>query len=272
MKPRPFDYQAAESVEEVLEVLAELGDEVKILAGGQSLGAMLNLRLVEPELLVHVGRIEELSFIRAADGYLEVGAATTQAQLMAWPGLAEKAPLLAAALPHLGHFQTRAQGTVGGSLSHADPSSELPLCLATLGGEVVLKNKSGERRLSAEDFQQGMLSTARAVDELLTMVRYPLAKPATGYGFSEIARRRGDFAVVDVAAQVWDQGIRLGVGGVADRPAVREWGRLSGTELDDALNEFAWGLGGDDDIHATAQYRRQLGRRLGRRTIEEAAP
>ncbi len=271
VKPRPFDYLAPGSVDEVLDTLAELGEEAKLLAGGQSLGAMLNLRLAEPELLIHVGGLDELSYLRETDGFLEVGAATTQSQLMAWPGLAERAPLLAVALPHLGHFQTRAQGTVGGSLSHADPSSELPLCLATLGGEVVLKSKRGERTLAAADFQQGMLSTARAEDELLTQVRFPLVRPDSGYAFSEIARRRGDFAVVDVAAVVGPDGIRIGVGGVADRPAVCEWGMLDGDALDDALNEFAWELGGDDDIHASAQYRRQLVRRLGRRTIEEAA-
>lgn len=270
MKPRPFDYVAAESMDEVLDTLAQLGDEAKLLAGGQSLAAMLNFRLLEPEVLIYIGGLEALSFIRAKDGFLEVGAATTQAQLMAWPELARRAPLLGAALPHLGHFQTRAQGTVGGSLAHADPSSELPLCLATLGGQVVLKSKRGERTLRAEEFQQGVLSTACAADELLTMVRFPLARPGTGYAFSEVARRHGDFAVVDVAAAVSADGIRLGVGGVADCPAVRDWGLLSGAELDEALNEFAWELGGDDDIHASAQYRRQLVRRLGRRTIEEA--
>lgn len=271
MKPRPFDYLAAESVDEVVENLAQLGGEAKLLAGGQSLAAMLNLRLLEPELLIHVGGLDDLSFLRADGDFLEVGAATTQAQLMAWPELADRAPLLAAALPHLGHFQTRAQGTVGGSLSHADPSSELPLCLATLGGEVVLESKRGERTLAAGEFQQGMLSTARAEDELLSRVRFPLARPGTGYAFSEIARRRGDFAVVDVAAAVGADGIRIGVGGVADRPAVRQWGMLAGAELDDALNELAWELGASDDIHASAQYRRQLVRRLGRRTVEEAA-
>ncbi len=270
MKPKEFDYVAAESAEEALAELAENGDTAKILAGGQTLGAMLNLRLVEIEVLVDIACIPALSYIRAADGMVEVGAATTQAALLAWGCLAEQVPLLAAAMPHIGHYQTRNRGTVCGSLAHADPSSELPLCLATLGGEVVLRSARGERVLGADAFQTGMLSTARQPDEMLAAARYPLRRNGEGFAFHEVARRRGDFAVVAVAAAVTSDGIRLGVSGVADRPAVAEWGDLEGSALDDALNEFAWELGGYDDIHATAKYRRKLVRKLGRQVIEEA--
>ncbi len=272
MKPKEFDYLAAATVEEAAAVLAESGPDARILAGGQSLVAMLNLRLVDAPLLVDISRIEGLSYIRADDAMLEVGAATTQNELLAWDGLAERVPMLHAALPHIGHFQTRNRGTVCGSLAHADPSSELPLCLATLGGEVVLRSARGERVLSADEFQTGMLSTARAPDELVAAARYPLRRAGEGYAFDEVAMRRGDFAIVSLAAVVSESTIRLGIGGVADRPAVRQWDMLEGTALDDALNAFAWELGGYDDVHATARYRRELVRRLGRRVIEEARP
>ncbi|NQU70860.1 MAG: FAD binding domain-containing protein, partial [Rhodospirillales bacterium] len=156
------------------------------------------------------------------------------------------------------------------SLAHADPSSEIPLCLAMLGGEVILKSASGERRLGAADFQTGMLSTAKRDDEMLIAARFPIAEAGTGYAFNEMAQRRGDFAIVAVAATVSASKIRFGVGGVADKPTIAEWGNIAGDELDDALNAFAWELGGYDDVHATARYRRELVRRLGRRVIEEA--
>jgi 2-furoyl-CoA dehydrogenase FAD binding subunit len=206
---------------------------------------------------------------------IEIGAATRQADLKDWPELAEKAPLLHAALPHLGHFQTRNRGTVCGSIAHSDPSSELPLCLATLEGEVVLQSSRGKRTLTAADFQLGLLTTAREPDEMLTAVRFPLADKGAGYAFDEMSRRKGDFAIVSLAAVASAGTDRLGVGGVADTPVVRQWegldgAGLEGDDLDEALNALAWDLGGHDDIHATARYRRELVRRLGRRLIEEA--
>ncbi len=270
MKPREFDYVRAESVDEATAELAAAGDEARVLAGGLSLVAMLNLRLVEARVLIDISQLEELSYVRADGDMLEVGAATTQAELMAWDGLGEQAPLLHAAMPNIGHYQTRSRGTVCGSLAHADPSSELPLCLATLGGEVILRSRRGRRVLKAEEFQEGPLTTALAADELIVAARFPLPRDGVGHGFAEVARRRGDFAIVAVAAAVSATGIRIGVGGVADHPAVREWEALDGDGLDDALNHFAWDLGGYDDIHATAKYRRQLVRRLGRRVVEKA--
>src|SRR5207342_732647 len=151
----------------------------RILAGGQTLLAMLNLRVVEPVILVDITRIPELDAIREIDthghgGKIEVGAAVTQNRLMAWPALAQKLPLLAAALPFVGHFQTRNKGTVCGSIAHADPTSEIPLSLAVLEGEVVLRSSRGTRALPAAEFQQGMLATAREPDELITAVRFPV--------------------------------------------------------------------------------------------------
>lgn len=270
MKPKRFDYVRAETVEEALENLSRAGADARVFAGGQSLMAMMNLRLVEAGILVDISRIAQLSYIREVDGGLEIGAATTQAELQAWPGLADRVPLLNLAIPHLGHFQTRNRGTVCGSLAHADPSSELPLCLATLGGEVVLRSAGGERVLKAEDFQLGIMTTARADDELIVAARYPFKRPGEGFAFTEVARRRGDFAIVAAAATALNDTIRLGIGGVADKPAVRVWTDLPDDDLDQELNDFAWDLGGYDDIHATAKYRRELVRRLGRRVIEEA--
>ena len=153
---------------------------------------------------------------------IEIGAAVTQNTLMAWPQLAQKLPLLAAALPFVGHFQTRNRGTVCGSIAHADPSSELPLSLAVLGGAVVLRSqKRGERVVAAEAFQQDMLSTARGAEELITAVRFPVVE-GKGVAFNEVARRHGDFAIIAVAAIADERGaVRLGVGGMAGRPMVR---------------------------------------------------
>ncbi len=270
MKPKAFDYMRANSVDEAVAGLAKTGEGARILAGGQSMVPILNFRLADPELLIDISRIKELDYIKIDGNAVQIGAATRQAKVMAWPELADRIPLLAKALPHVGHFQTRSRGTICGSLAHADPSSEIPLCLAMLDGEVILKSASGERRLAAADFQTGMLSTAKRDDEMLVAARFPIAEAGTGYAFDEMAQRRGDFAIVAVAATVSASKIRLGVGGVADKPTIVEWGNIAGDELDDALNAFAWELGGYDDVHATARYRRELVRRLGRRVIEEA--
>jgi len=270
MKPKSFDYLKAGSTAEAVSALADGGDDARIIAGGMSLVPMLNFRLVEPAILVDISKIADNNYIREDGGMVEVGCATRQTQLENWDGLADKLPLLASAIPFIGHYQTRGRGTVCGSLSHADPSSELPLSLATLGGEVVLTSKSGERRLSADDFQTGMLSTAKRADEIVTAARFPVREAGAGYAFTEMAQRRGDFAIVALAAVATGSKMKLGIGGVADRPTVREWDILEGDALDDALNEFAWDLGGYDDIHATARYRRELVRRLGKRVLEEA--
>lgn len=270
MKPGKFNYIRAASLAEALEALARHGEDARILAGGQSLVPMMNFRLVQPKVLIDISAIEALSYVRLERAHIEVGASATQARLMAWPQLAAASPLIAKALPHVGHFQTRSRGTVCGSIAHSDPSSELPLCLATLGGSVILRSKAGSRELAASEFQLGLMLTARRPDEMVAAVRIPVREPGAGYSFQEMAERHGDLAVCAVAAKVTERSIRMGVGGVADKPAVREWDRLPDSGLDQALNEFAWDLEGSDDIHGTAMYRRQLVRRLGRRAILEA--
>jgi 2-furoyl-CoA dehydrogenase FAD binding subunit len=270
MKPKSFTYLRPANIDEAVQALARWREDARILAGGQSLVAMMNFRLIEAQVLIDVSDLAPLAYIRESNGEIEVGASTTQAQFMTWPKLAERAPLLNAAMPHVGHYQTRSRGTVCGSIAHSDPSSELPLCLATLGGSVVMTSSRGTRVLSCGDFQIGMLTTARLPDELITAVRFPTRKPGAGYAFAEMAQRHGDFAICAVAAMVSGTTTRLGVGGVADKPTVREWSGLDESGIDDALNDLAWDLGGTDDSHASAVYRRGLVRRLGRQVIDEA--
>jgi 2-furoyl-CoA dehydrogenase FAD binding subunit len=272
VKPRRFDYVRPESVAEAVAALAEHREGAAVLAGGQSLVAMLNFRLIEPALLVDVGALAELDYIRMNDGALEIGAAVTQGRLLAHSGLTRDLSLLAAALAQVGHFQTRNRGTVCGSVAHADPSAEIPLVLALLDGAVVLRSIRGERIVAAREFQLGMLATARAPDELITAVRFPVRPAHRRAAFREMARRHGDFAIVAVAAVVEADGaVGLGVGGVADRPAVRriEPG-CDGAALADALDALAWELEGCDDLHASARLRRDVLRRLAPGVIAEA--
>ncbi|MBP2303576.1 FAD binding domain-containing protein [Azospirillum picis] len=273
MKPAPFDYLRPATLTEALAALAAGGDEARVIAGGQSLMPMLNMRLVQPRLLIDLGRLEELRTLTAEDGWLTVGAAVTQGQVLARPTLAQEVPLLAAALPWVGHFQTRNRGTLCGSVAHADPSAETPLCLVATGGEVVLRNAWRRRSVPAADFFLGPLTTVKAADEIVECVRFPLAKPGSGHAFREVSMRHGDFAIVACAATVDGGQATLAVGGVADRPSRRSWPLVDGglpADLDEALNAFAWDLGGDDDQHATARYRRDLVRRIGRTVLEEA--
>jgi 2-furoyl-CoA dehydrogenase FAD binding subunit len=275
MKPRRFDYVRPDTVAEALALLAEHGEEAKVLAGGQSLMAMLNLRLLEPAVLIDIARLAELDTIKMAGDKIEVGAAVIQNRLKDWPELAAKLPLLARALPFVGHFQTRNKGTVCGSVAHADPSSEIPLALATLGGEVVLRSRRGTRTVAAAEFQRGMLTTAREADELITAVRFPV-QSGSRVAFREVARRHGDFAIIAVAASVESAGakgaevVRVGIGGVAYRPAVRRIVIDGPGAAKSAFEALAWELEGYDDIHASARLRRDLLRRVGPAVVEEA--
>jgi 2-furoyl-CoA dehydrogenase FAD binding subunit len=276
MKPRPFDYIRPDTVEEAVTLLAEYGDDARILAGGQSLVPMLNLRLVEADALIDVSRVAALDIIREVDDKklgetIEIGAAVTQNKLLAWPQLSEKLPLVAAALPHVGHFQTRNKGTVCGSIAHADPSSEIPLALALVGGEVVLTSQRGTRVLAAKDFQKDMLTTARAADELVAAVRFPIVKGGgieRGVAFREVARRHGDFAIIAVAAMMENKStVRLGVGGMVGRPMVR---RIATDDAAHAIAAWADELEGYEDLHASAAMRRDLFCNLAPLAVKEA--
>ncbi|MFM0193131.1 FAD binding domain-containing protein [Paraburkholderia strydomiana] len=272
MKPAPFDYLRAMSAQHALDALAQHGEDARVLAGGQSLMAVLNMRLAQPRMLIDISRTSELDSVRVdrKAGSLTVGAAATQGSVEWRASLRDEVPLLAMAFPHISHFQIRNRGTVCGSIAHADPSAELPLVLSALGGDVMLRSKKKPRVLSADAFFQGMLMTAREPDELVEAVRFPLKREGERYGFAEFSARHGDFAIVACAAVVTDDAIRLAVGGVADRPVVEQWPRLSGDDLRGALNDLSWKLGAQDNAHISASYRRHLVRQLGWRVIEEA--
>ncbi len=274
MKPRPFDYVRPDTADEAVALLAEHGDDARILAGGQSLVPMLNLRLIDATLLIDIARIAELDAINDRGDFVEIGAAVTQNKLLAWPKLTEKLPLLAAALPFVGHFQTRNKGTVCGSVAHADPSSEIPLVLAVCGGEVVLRSRRGQRLLPADAFQQDMLTTAREPDELIAAARFPVT-PGRGVAFQEVARRHGDFAMVAVAAITADmadgQGaVQLGAGGMAGRPMVRRIAAGNEAAIAAQVERWAEDLEGFEDLHASAALRRDIFIRLAPRVAMEA--
>jgi 2-furoyl-CoA dehydrogenase FAD binding subunit len=266
MKPAPFDYVRAETLAEAHDVLATEGGDAAVLAGGQSLVPLLSMRMARPKVLIDIMHIDDLGSIRVEDHTIRVSAGVRQADLLAWPQLAAHQPLLAQALPWVGHWQTRARGTVCGSVALADPSAELPLVLTALRGAIVLSSKRGRRSLAADDFFTGVMSTARRDDEIIEAVTFPCRRPGKGFSFREFARRHGDFAIVACAAVATENIVRLAVGGVADCPIVHDFDDAS----DDALHDFAAELDARDDLHATTDYRRNLVRRLGRITIDEA--
>jgi 2-furoyl-CoA dehydrogenase FAD binding subunit len=261
MKPAAFDYVRAEHLDEVLDTLRREGGDARIVAGGQSLMPMLNMRLARPKTLVDIMRLPGLARIERKGGDVVIGASVRQATLLAWPELGKTLPLAAQALPWTGHVQTRSRGTVCGSIAHADPSAELPLVLCALNGEVHLRNAKKQRRVPAADFFAGMMATTRADDELIEAVSFPVDRRACA--FREVARRHGDFAIVACAAVRTDKGVRLAVGGVADTPVAWEFPRLESSALGDALNMLAYDLDARDDIHASARYRRDLVRQIG---------
>ncbi|MGH8113202.1 MAG: FAD binding domain-containing protein [Rhodanobacteraceae bacterium] len=265
MKPAAFDYIRVAHPDEILVAFEEYGADARILAGGQSLVAMLNFRLAQPGALIDISRCADLDYVRVDDGHLCVGAAATQTSVQQHSALEREVPLLALALPFISHYQIRNRGTVCGSIAFADPSAELPLCLTALEGQVVLRSRRGQRVLGADEFFTGMLTTAISAGEFIEEVRFPVARQGVRYAFDEVAMRRGDFAIVSVAAVLAQRQVTLAVGGVADRPVRKSWSNWAPGESDARLNDFAWSLGAQSDAHANAAYRRHLVRTLGRK-------
>ena len=284
MKPPIFDYVIAESQEHALDVLREHGDDAKVLAGGQSLVPLMSFRLAKPAVLLDINRLDGLDSIEASDdGRMSIGALTRQCELLSHPLIAENCPLMRAATEFIGHPAIRNRGTVGGSVAHADPAAELPVLLQVLDAEVEVCSAKSRRTIPADDFFMGLLMTGMEPDELLTGISFPLPGKSAGWGFHEVARRHGDFALVAVAALVTldDTGAiadaAVALGGIAGRPV-----RVNTVE--DALKgnaptqegiESASRLVADSvtpvgDIHAGEAYRAHLGQVLTRRAIHDA--
>lgn len=279
MKPVAFEYCRPDTLGETVGLLEEFGIDATLLAGGMSLGAMLNMRLVRPAAVIDIKRVAGLDAV-AIDAEVRTGATLRQAAAMADPALMRAVPLLALALPHVGHFQTRNRGTLGGSVSHADPSSEIPLVLVTLGGSVELQSKRGTRRVAAREFFLDILTTQRQPDELLTALLWPKATPGAGYAFAEIAQRHGDFAIVACAAEATLKGdgslatLAFGLGGVESRPMVADTDSFLGKRADAALaaqiaSAAAKAATPMSDFKATADYRRALIEAIGAQVIAE---
>jgi carbon-monoxide dehydrogenase medium subunit len=201
MKPAPFDYLAPDSLSSALDIMAEYGDEAKVLAGGQSLVPAMNFRLLQPSLLVDLNHVRELSYIRDdAEGGVRIGAMTRQRQLEKDPLVSERIPLLHETLPHVAHVQIRNRGTFGGSLAHADPAAEFPVIMVALNGRIRVRSKERERWIAAGDFFEGVFTTSLLPNEILVDVSLPSLAPRTGWSFVEFSRRKGDYALLGVAA------------------------------------------------------------------------
>ena len=284
MKPPPFDYLAPASVEEALALLGDLGEAAKPLAGGQSLVPLLNFRLVRPPHLVDLNGLTELAGIREDDGHLVIGAMTRQRAVEASSLVRERCPLLAEAMPQIGHVQIRNRGTIGGSIAHADPAAELPAVVAALGGELVVRKAGRQRVLTPETFFVSYLTSAVQPTELLVEIRLPVTPPRTGTAFLEVSRRHGDFALVGVAATVTvDEagvctGAAIALTGVGPTPVVaREAARalvgatLSPKALEDVGRRVSESVTPDSDLHASSEYRKHLAGVLTRRALARAA-
>jgi CO/xanthine dehydrogenase FAD-binding subunit len=223
MKPPPFEYDAPGTLDGALDVLAEHGDDAKVLAGGQSLVPLMNLRLARPGRIVDLNRVDELAGLREEGGELVIGAMTRTAELERSPVVSERFGLLLEAVRFVGHFQIRNRGTVGGSVAHADPAAELPAVMVALGARFTAAAKSGTRTFDADDFFQGYFTTALRADEVLTEIRVP--EPAgPGYAFEELARRPGDFALGGIACALGNGSPRLVALGLIGRPVRLERG------------------------------------------------
>ena len=284
MKPAPFTYAAPSTLEDAITLLREYGDTVKLLAGGQSLMPMLNLRLARPQYIVDLNRIPGLDYIAERDGVLAVGALTRQRSLERSPSVRQDYPLLYEATILIGHRAIRNRGTVGGSIVHADPAAELPAALIAYGGSVQIQGPRGTRQIPATDFFRAYLTTALEPDEILTEVRFPRPPAGTGWCFMEESRRHGDFAMVGVAVLLTLDTARqctrvsivlFGVGNmphqVAAAPALLLGHTVDAERLRDVAQAAASEIEPESDIHASADFRRHLSTVLIQRAGLQAA-
>ena len=282
MKPANFQYYDPTTIEEVVDLLSQFGDQARPLAGGQSLVPLMNFRLLRPAHLVDLNGVRDLSYLRVENGELRIGATTRQRQLERSSDVANGWPLLREATGYIGHMQIRNRGTVGGSLAHAFPSAELPMAMVTLGASLVLSGKARQRTVSAEDFFLSYMTTVLEPGELLTEIRVPMLPANTGWSYQEVSRRHGDFALAGSAALVrLDPNgnidhARLTVTGVTPIQVMTAEEIVTGQKpsealFRDAVRKAMEGLEQDSDIHASAEYRRNACEALGTRTLREAA-
>ena len=266
MIPAAFDYEVADSAAHALSLLAEYGEDAKVLAGGHSLLPMMKVRLAQPAVLIDIARVAELSGIEIAGTEVVIGATTRHAEVAASPLLQAEVPLLAYAAAQVGDPQIRHRGTLGGSLAHADPSADLPMALLALGGSVEITGPSGVRVVGADDFFVGPFESALQPDELLTAVRVPRGG-SVSWGYQKFVRRANDWAIVGVAA--WGGRVALAsMGGTPLRARATEEALKSGASLEDAAALAAEGTSPGYDFHADSDYRAHLARVLTRRALE----
>jgi carbon-monoxide dehydrogenase medium subunit len=277
------EYEAPTTVAEAIDLLAEHGDEASVLAGGQSLIPLMALRLARPAVLIDINGVDELAGVSATDGQVAIGAMTREYVAEESVTVADAVPLLAAALPLIGHEAIRSRGTIGGSLAHADPAAELPAVARALNAEFVVRGPSGERVIPAAQWFEGYLTTSRRPDELLVEVRFPTARKDTGVSFTEVARRHGDFAIVGLAASLVLSGgvisdARLAFAGVSEVPvratAAEELlaGERPSAELfDEAARRATEDLDPPADLHGSSDYRKTVAAAVVRRGLRAAA-
>lgn len=283
MKAASFEYHAPTTIEETVALLREHGDDAKLLAGGQSLVPILALRLARFAHLIDLNPVEELSFITAASDHLSIGAMTRQASAQASPQVATLAPLLSRAIPFIGHFQIRNRGTIGGSIAHADPASELPAVASALGAEMEICGPAGARRVPAEDFFSSVWETAVNPDEVLCAIQFPNWGEQSGFAIEELAWRPGDFAIagalcavhLDPSGRIERAGLALmGMGPTPLRAEAAEAALIGVAPAEVALEELAElavaPTSPSDDVHASGAYRKQVARGLVRRTLAAA--
>ncbi len=282
MKPPQFEYHDPRGVADAVELLAEHGEDAKVLAGGQSLVPLLNFRLASPDHLIDLGRIGSLGYVTRSDGRLRIGTMTRQATLEASPLVAEHWPLLTEALGFVAHAQIRNRGTIGGSVSHADPAAELPAAFTALDATFHLRSKARERSVGVEDFFITHLTTAIEPDELLVEIEVPPLPPGTGWAFSEYARRHGDFALGGAAAllTVADdvcKRARISLLAATDTPLrvpaaerVLEGQPITQESTAEAARVAVADINPTGDIHGGSEYRKQLIEGMVRRAIDKA--
>lgn len=285
MKPAPFEYHAPDSLEAALELKAQHGEEGKALAGGQSLIPAMNFRVAQPSLLIDLNNIPELRYIKKPNGAVHVGAMTLQATAEHDPLVAKHAPLLHEAIPNIAHSQIRNRGTVGGSLAHADPASELPVIALALGARFRAQSKTAERWIEARDFFAGLFATSLQPDEFLVEIAFPEMPAGTGYCFTEVARRHGDYAMAGLAALLTlDANGKIAAAklvylNVGDGPlqAAQAEASLVGKQPDAAAFKEAASIASQNDmspygnVHATPEYQRHLSAVLTERALATAA-